>query len=355
MTKGAGDKAFCAGGDVVAIAKAGKSGGSLTADFFRDEYQLDYRLAHMRLPHVALMDGITMGGGVGLSVHSSHRVVTERTMFAMPETAIGFFPDVGGAHFLPRLDGRLGLFLALTGHRLKAGDVLYSGVGTAYVPSARLPELERALAEVPEATDAAVAEVIESFAELPEGPPAIIERRADIDRLFASDNVAEVLAALDADGAAGNEWAEKTAATIRRMSPASCVVSALQLAEGAKLDLAECLKMEYRISQRFMEGDDFYEGIRAVLIDKDNAPVWPSEIATTDAHAYLARLPDDAELVLPPSVVAPSHFGLVRDADIRAAIAGGATGVEAVAAALGSDVMRKAGNREKIEAVLALE
>ena len=279
VIEGAGEKAFCAGGDVRAVWQAGKDGGALTREFFYEEYKLNRTIHVFPKPYVALIDGIVMGGGIGLSVHGSHRIAGDRTLAAMPETAIGLFPDVGGSWFLPRLPGRLGLWMALTGARLKAADALYADVATEYVPSDRHGELEAALtAALADSDDAgaAVDAAIADFAADP-GLAPLAEQRADIDRLFAADGVAEILAALRADGGA---WAAAQLEILESRSPTSMKVTAEQLVRGRDLDFDACMTMEYRMSQAAMADRDFYEGIRAVLVDKDHAPKWqPASLA----------------------------------------------------------------------------
>ncbi len=293
---GEGGKSFCAGGDVRAVCDAGlaakRSGKAdpLTRDFFFEEYRLNRRLARFPKPIVSLVDGICMGGGVGLSVHGRYRVATERTLFAMPESAIGLFPDVGGSFFLPRLAGRMGDFLGLTGERIKAADMLHLGLATHYVESAKLPELIAALEG--EAADG----VLKRFASDP-GPATLPALQAQIDRCFAPRTVEGILAALDAEG---SEWAGKLAARLRKMSPTSLKVSLRQMEQGAALSIEDALRMEFRLVQRCMAADDFYEGIRAVLIDKDHAPKWKpaslGEVSDADVARYFAPLADGDEL-----------------------------------------------------------
>lgn len=290
VLKAAGERAFCAGGDVRAAYEAGlaaKRGGkqsALTRDFFFEEYRLNRQLARFPKPIVSLIDGICMGGGVGLSVHGRYRVATERTLFAMPETAIGLFPDVGGSYFLPRLPGRMGRFLGLTGERLKAADLLHLGLATHYVPSARLAELEAALGE--DAAERALA----AFHADP-GPAELPAREAAIARCFAPDSIEGILAALDAEG---QEWTAKLGLRLRKMSPTSLKISLRQLDLGTALSIEDALRMEFRMVQRCMAADDFYEGIRAVLVDKDQAPRWtPASLNAVDAAAvarYFAPL-----------------------------------------------------------------
>lgn len=280
IVRGSGERAFCAGGDVRAVWQAGRDGDRMTEDFFREEYRLN-RLIHVfAKPYIALIDGVTMGGGVGLSVHGSHRVAGDRTMLAMPEVGIGLFPDVGGTYFLPRLPGRLGLFLALTGWRLKAADAIYCGLATDYVASDRMNALAEAFTELDWTTNDAellVDGVIDSFKSDP-GPSELEPHRELIDHCFSARSVESILAALDD---AGNDWTAKVAALIRKASPTSLKVTFAQLEKGAGLDFDAAMVQEYRLSQAFMAGGDFYEGIRALLVDKDNAPKWSP--ATLDA------------------------------------------------------------------------
>ena len=294
LLQGAGEKAFCAGGDVVAVSLAAKEGGDLTRVFFREEYILNRTMKTYNKPLLALIDGITMGGGVGISVHGSHRIVGDRTLFAMPETGIGLFPDVGGSYFLPRLPGRLGQYLALTGARLKAADCIYCGVGTDYIVEERMEAALAALANAKLGTDAnaEIDDIVEGFAsDVGEAPLA--EYREAIDRCFASDDVAEVFAALAADG---SDWAQKTLAKLTAMSPLSLLVTEEEMRRGAEMSFDDCMTMEYRLSQAFMAGHDFHEGIRALLIDKDKAPKWQHgsihEVSPAEVEAYFAPLGD---------------------------------------------------------------
>ena len=296
VMKGAG-KAFCAGGDVVAVAHAVKDGvvkapGAPNFDFFHDEYVADHDLAALDTPYISLLDGVTMGGGVGVSVHGRYRVATERTLFAMPETKIGLFPDVGGTFFLPRLTGRLGWWLALSGARLRGPDVLHAGIATHYVPSEELPALECALAGVtgPEQ----VAGVLDRFHDASaDASEAIFAPHIDaIDRCFAANSGAEIMEALVAEG---SEWAAEQHATIASMSPLSVAVTCEALNRGAALpNLARVLEMEFRMTQAAMEAGDFYEGVRALLIDKDNAPTWRhgavADVSEEEIEAFFAPL-----------------------------------------------------------------
>lgn len=298
VIRGAGDRAFCAGGDVRAVydaglaARDGVGNSELTATFFREEYRLNRSIRKFPKPYVALLDGITMGGGVGLSIHGSHRVVTERTLFAMPETGIGLFPDVGGSYFLPRCPGEIGVYLGLTGERLGAADSLYSGIGTHCVPSEAVDRVIDDLSVSPFAGDprADIETVIARHA-VDAGEAPLSEHRQMIDACFGFDTVEEIFGALSR---AGTGWAMATLETLSKMSPTSLKVTLREIRLGAKLDFDAALVMEYRLSQSFMQGHDFYEGIRAVLVDKDRNPRWKPEnlndISEEEVERYFAPL-----------------------------------------------------------------
>ncbi len=293
----AGDKAFSAGGDLRALFDLGRAGDFRTAlSYWRSEYALNAMIKRYRKPYLALIDGIVMGGGAGVSIHGSHRVAGDRFVFAMPEVGIGFFPDVGATWFLPRLPGELGLYLALTGERLAAADAFASGLATHRVASQRLGELTDALCgNVP------VDALLGAFSE-PAGEGTWPARRAVIDRLFAADSVETILAALDAvatlpghDG----DFARVSAVAIRSKSPTSLKIALAQLRRGRSLDFAECMRTEFRIVSRLLREHDLYEGIRSVIIDKDQAPQWrPSSLeAVSDVERFFA--PQADELALP--------------------------------------------------------
>lgn len=304
VIRGEGERAFCAGGDVRAVYDSGRaeSGpGAMTRDFFRAEYVLNHRIHRFTKPFVALVDGISMGGGVGLSIHGSHRVVTERTMFAMPETGIGLVPDIGGGWFLPRFPGATGTFLGLTGARLKAADCLYVGYGTHHVPADRIEALTAALSDAPYGDDphAAIDAVLEEF-HVDAGPAPLAGAREAIDRCFAGDSVESILASLEAEG---DDWAEEQLSILARMSPTSLRLALRQIRQGAGMSYEEVVTMEYRLSQGCMAGNDFYEGIRALLVDKDRNPRWnPAKLGDVD-RALVDRhfaVPADGDLVLSP-------------------------------------------------------
>lgn len=276
IVKGAGGKAFCAGGDIRAVTEAGKIGDALAKNFFREEYILNNTIGTYQKPYVALIDGITMGGGVGLSVHGRFRVATEKTLFAMPETAIGLFPDVGGGYFLPRLQGQLGLFLALTGFRLKGRDVQRAGVASHFVESQKIAALEKELMDLKTPSIEDVSRVLDSYqkrSSLDAEKPFVLEQHIDlIDKLFQSNSVEGIVHNLKTDG---SPFAQKQAETLAKMSPTSLKITFKQLQAGGTMSLQEVLVMEYRLSQACMvKGGDFYEGVRAVLVDKDHSPKW---------------------------------------------------------------------------------
>uniref|UniRef100_A0AAR2L4R1 3-hydroxyisobutyryl-CoA hydrolase n=1 Tax=Pygocentrus nattereri TaxID=42514 RepID=A0AAR2L4R1_PYGNA len=281
IIKGTGDRAFCAGGDIRSLADAGKVGDPLTQDLFREEYTLNNAIGTFKKPYVALISGITMGAGFGLSVHGQFRVATEKTLFAMPETAIGLFPDVGGGYFLPRLQGKLGLFLALTGFRLRGRDVQRAGVATHFVESEKLGALEKDLVELKSPSVSDVAQVLNTYQGQStldaEKPFALQQHTGAIDRLFKASSVEEILENLQKDGSA---FAQKQLETLAKMSPTSLKLTFRQMQMGAGMSLQEVFVMEYRLSQACMRGSDFYEGVRAVIIDKDQNPKWkPSTLA----------------------------------------------------------------------------
>ena len=295
IIKAAGERAFCAGGDIRDLYELGRAGRQAEAlNFWRDEYPLNALIKHFRKPYVALIDGIVMGGGVGISVHGSHRVAGDRFQFAMPEVGIGFFPDVGATYFLPRLPGKLGTFCALTGERLGAADGVAAGIATHRVRSARFLDLLEALCGT-----TPVDAMLAAFAE-PAGEAPVMARGSLIDRVFAGDRVEDILAALDGV-TAGTNWAEATAAKIRANSPSSLKIALRQMRIGGGLSFDECMRVEFRIVSRIVNGHDFYAGVRAVVIDKDNAPQWQppalAQVSDAEVERHFAPLGAD-ELVL---------------------------------------------------------
>lgn len=300
LIEGAGDRAFCAGGDVRAVYEAGKGiagDRDFTSVFFAEEYRIIRFIHRFPKPYIAVLDGITMGGGAGVSVNGAYRVATERTMFAMPETGIGLFPDVGATRFLNRCPGHIGRYLGLTGARLGAADAIYCGVATHYVPRERVPELTASLAGIawePGRENTQVEAVLENFAADP-GLPPLKTRQAAIDRCFAGDTVETILDALQAEREEP-EWAAQTAASLSAKSPTSLRITLRQLIVGHGFELDAALRLEYRMTQHVMAAHDFYEGVRAALVDKDQKPRWqPASLAELDdaaAEAYFALLAD---------------------------------------------------------------
>lgn len=288
IIEGAGEKAFSAGGDIRALHDWGKARDHHVIDFYREEYRLDNYIKHYPKPYIALMNGIDMGGGVGVSVNGSHRVASERLTFAMPETGIGLFPDVGGTYFLPRCPGAVGMFLGLTGERLKASDAIYAGIADVFVASEHLSGLKAKLA-AGESFDSAAKEFSSDAGEAP-----LKTHRDKIDQHFSKGSVPEIIASLKADG---GEWATKVLATLETKSPTSLLVTFGQIRAGAKLDFAEAMKLEFRLTNRFMRGHDFYEGVRAIIIDKDQSPKWQpatlADVKASDVEAYFASLGED--------------------------------------------------------------
>ncbi len=288
VIEAAGGKAFSAGGDIRALYDWGRAGDETFLAFYREEFQLVTFIKRFPKPYIALLDGITMGGGVGVSIHGSHRVAGDGLTFAMPETGIGLFPDVGGTYFLPRCPGEIGMYLALTGARLKAADALYAGIVSHYVPSDRFGALKEKLCEADD-VDAAIVE----FAIDP-GPPPLLAHREAIDRCFAGDTVEDILERLDGEG---SEWAQKTAGILRTKSPTSLKITYRQIREGAKLEFEDCMRLEFRLVNRIFSAEDFFEGTRAVVIDKDQSPNWTpaalADVGPDRVDSYYAPLAEE--------------------------------------------------------------
>lgn len=287
-------RAFCSGGDVIAAYKAGRN-GTPPYEFFADEYCLNAHIGRYSKPYIAFLDGIVMGGGAGISVHGSHRVATENTLFAMPEVGIGFFPDVGGSAFLPHLPGHFGTYLALTGNRIRQGDCLGSGIATHAVAAGEIGRIRTRLIDTGD-VEAAFAETARP------GFETDFETRQLIIRCFGEPTLEGCIAALSEKAGAGSEAASKILSVMESRSPTSLHVTFRQIAEGRGLGMDDCMRMEYRILNRMLQGHDFYEGIRAALIDKGDTPHWKpariQDVASADIDAYFAPL-GDGELTLP--------------------------------------------------------
>lgn len=300
IIRGAG-RAFCAGGDIRSLYDSGLAGEDYPYRFYHDEYRLNALIHHYPKPYIALLDGIVMGGGVGVSIHGSHRLASENIRFAMPETGIGLFPDVGGSYFLSRCPGETGLFLALTGTRIGAADAVYTGIATDFVPADRLDALYDALISADFTEDPAIDaanQLIARFSQPCPDAPTLAAERDRIDRIFSGSSVELILDALTRER---GKWAETIRQTILSKSPTSSKVAFRQIRNGAERDFDQCMQMEYRIARRFVAGTDFYEGVRATVIDKDQKPRWqPDRLADVDeaaVDAYFAPL-GDKELML---------------------------------------------------------
>ena len=265
MIEGAGERAFCAGGDIQSLYREGRSSPEIGRRFWFDEYRLNARIHHYPKPYVAIMDGITMGGGAGISIHGSHRIVTERSTVAMPEASIGFMPDVGSTRLLADAPGETGLYLGLTAARMSAADAIYAGFADTNVPSQRLTELKDKLVTTGDTS------VIKDFAEaLPKSE--LDHSRGRIDHFFGRKTLTAIVEALKG---ANGKWEGETLDALRRVSPfsAAATFEAIHRARKSR-ELEPCLAIEYRFSWRSLEGEDFFEGIRAAVIDKDRKPKW---------------------------------------------------------------------------------
>jgi enoyl-CoA hydratase len=293
LIEGAGERAFCAGGDVRAVYEAGKGiagDPNFTSKFFAEEYRIIRRIHHYPKPYIAILDGITMGGGAGVSVNGAYRVATEKTMFAMPETGIGLFPDVGATRFLNHCPGQIGRYLGLTGARLGPADALYCGFATHFVPRERVAALKAALADMSwrKGDERSQAEAVLGQFTTDPGPPPLAVWRAVIDRCFAGETVEAILDALDPERAE-IEWAKEISATLLSKSPTSLKITLRQLVLGQGFGLEDALRLEYRMTQHVMAAHDFYEGVRAALVDKDQNPRWrPASLAEIDEPATAA-------------------------------------------------------------------
>ncbi|XP_071566717.1 3-hydroxyisobutyryl-CoA hydrolase, mitochondrial isoform X1 [Temnothorax nylanderi] len=302
IIEGAGEKAFCAGGDVKSLVLAlnEPKGERLGEEFFRTEYTLNHLIGTYKTPYIAIINGITMGGGVGLSVHGKYRIATEKTLFAMPETAIGLFPDVGATYFLSRLKGRLGIYLGLTGHRLKGVDVLLAGIATHFVPSEKIADLKRDLLTLREIDTEKIEPILNKYQPKLNREFSLAPHMSQIENCFSAPSVEEIIERLKNNN---SDWAQKNVEVLLKMSPSSLKVTKKAIDEGKGKSLADCLKIEYRLACTALRRDgDFYEGVRALLVDKDQKPVWkPISLAdVTDEYVNkrFAALPADKELQL---------------------------------------------------------
>ncbi|MBT9472391.1 MAG: enoyl-CoA hydratase/isomerase family protein [Pseudomonadota bacterium] len=287
-----GERGFCAGGDIRMLAESGAGDGKAAREFFFIEYRLNHLLFEYPKPVAVIMDGITMGGGVGLAMPARYRVATEKTTFAMPETGIGLFPDVGGGWFLPRMPGHIGQWLALTGARIKAADCELVGVATDFVESGKIAELKAAIVADP----AAIETLLTQF-EADAGRPPIAQHQDEIDRIFGQGSLEAILAALEASG---SDWAKDQLKVLATKSPQTMKVALRQLQLGGQAKtFAENMAMEYRVGARVVQRHDFLEGVRAVIVEKDHAPRWnpptPEGVSETMLEAIFAALPSAEE------------------------------------------------------------
>jgi enoyl-CoA hydratase len=278
LIRGQGSRAFCAGGDIRRLYD--ERGGDYPRQFYRAEYRLNARLHRFDKPYIAFLDGIVMGGGVGVSVHGSDRIATENTMFAMPETGIGLFPDVGGSYFLSRCPGALGMYLGLTGARLGAADAIYCGIARYFVAANDWDALSDVVS---------IKEVAK-----PTSTPRLASQRALVDRCFGKGSVEEILAALSAEQ---DTFAADALAILKTKSPTSLKIAHRQIRAGRDLSFDDCMRMEWRIVNRVIAGHNFYEGTRAAIIDKDRKPRWQparlEDVTEAEVARYFAPLPGD--------------------------------------------------------------
>lgn len=290
-------RAFCAGGDLRFTYERYKNKDPLLSTFFRDEYQLNRLIYHYPKPYIALLNGITMGGGVGISIHGSHRVATDHLLFAMPETGIGFFPDIGGTHFLPRLPGKIGFYLGLVGSKLASDDCVAMNIATQKIASDSLSQLIEALAKHTFSHDpkASVTEVISHFT-IPSNRFSLNKHQEALDQCFSQQTMEDIVYALQSSS---SELCRDIADVLTKKSPTSLKVTLRAMQQGLHLTFDEAMKQEYRIACRFLETNDFFEGIRAIIIDKDQAPRWlPSSLTSvTDYEVEQYFAPRVEELV----------------------------------------------------------
>ncbi|TVY32928.1 3-hydroxyisobutyryl-CoA hydrolase, mitochondrial [Lachnellula subtilissima] len=379
VLKGAGGKALCAGGDVTSLAKdnkLGEEGQQRSIDYFALEYKLDHLIATYTKPYVAIMDGITMGGGVGLSLHAPFRIATEKTLFAMPETTIGFFPDVGASFFLPRMAGSTGTYLALTSERLKGVDVYYAGVATHYIHSTSLPALERRLAELrfkdydslDERLDLIDSTIEEYTTGLPHDQPMLLSGplRKSIDACFSADTVEELINRLNkqaANNRSSAQWAEKTLLALKLRSPTSLHVTFQQMKLGRKWSIKEAFQREHQIASKFMRHPDFTEGVHALLIRKDKSPAWaePSKLEDVKNPAALTtpffEVEEGKELKLLTEGNYKEYphlrFGLPHESQIEEVVKKGNRTIPEVVSYFVREKRGKQGVKEVVEEVLA--
>lgn len=293
VIRAAEGRAFCAGGDIRVVYERARHHNPLMTEFFYHEYNLNRCIHHYPKPYIALLDGITMGGGVGVSIHGSHRVATDRILFAMPETGIGFFPDVGGTYFLPRLPSALGYYLGLTGARLKIDDCMALGITTHHVNQSALPDIIRVLQETAFKGDPKqfVSALLAPFGVATNNQTEIQQAQADIQTCFSANSVDAILAAAQSSA---NPVCRDAAAMLEKKSPTSLIVTLQALTNGKNMTFDACMRQEFRLVTRFLLAHDFIEGIRAAIIDKDQKPIWQpatlSAVTKATVDEYFAPL-----------------------------------------------------------------
>ncbi|EEB14171.1 conserved hypothetical protein [Pediculus humanus corporis] len=312
LMKGAGEKAFCAGGDVVSVVK--DKTGETGKKFFREEYKMDALISCLKIPYVAIINGITMGGGVGISIFGKYRIATETSLFAMPETQIGFFPDVGVSYVLARMPNQLGPFLGLTGYRLKGYDLIHAGVATHFCSTKNLCELEKALlCDFSRDCCSCPEEIIKEFQEkslkdIGQSPPkfSLEPHLKTIETWFCDDTFESVYSKISKDS---SKFGTDTKELLSSMSPLSLKVTYKQIKDAANLDKFDCFNVDYRIACRMLECGDFAEGVRALLIDKDKKPKWKhsdvSKVTDEEVSNFFNPLPEEEELRLPDTIYDP--------------------------------------------------
>ena len=275
IIQGAGEKSFCAGGDIVSVYHSkNESKSSLSNDFFREEYILNLSIANFSKPWISLLNGIAMGGGLGLSVHGKYRIVNNKTVTAMPETAIGLFPDVGGGYFLSRM-GDLGVYLALTGRVMNGLDSIYTGIGTHFIENENIELIIKKIIGTSNYNNEFVENLLNENAQVLKSNVSSLSKEVDnISKHFSKNTLSEIFKSLEKDN---SEWANNTLEVLSKKSPTSMGVALKQLSLAKNLSLKECLIMEFRICQAMMAKNDFYEGVRANLVDKDRNPKWDPE------------------------------------------------------------------------------
>ncbi len=295
VVQGAKGRAFCAGGDIRLLYEGRGQDLTYARGFYTEEYRLNTLIKEYPKPYVAMIDGFVMGGGVGVSIHGSRRIAGSSTLFAMPETGIGFYPDVGGSYFLPRLPGKIGVWLALTGARLNAADAFYAGIATDFAPTDQHEMIINRLAEDASSQEQ-VSEIIDSLTGLP-GEAGLARNREEIDDFFAADSMENIIQSLRD---AGSEWAKEQIRTLSTKSPTALKVTLQQMLVGEKLEFRAAMQMELGLSMKFVAGIDFYEGVRALLIDRDNAPLWQpaklADISDESVAGYFEQLPESEAL-----------------------------------------------------------